>query len=123
MNIAEKEMLTQLGDMGKNACSVRLLAARMSTGMTQSEASQQSGVPTNSLNNMERGRQFPNREIMRFYFRAHRIDFNFLMHGDFAQLPADVQAQIFDALPSAKRALDQTTNSDQSESKLRPARS
>jgi hypothetical protein len=60
---------------------------------------------------------------MRFYFRAHRIDFNFLMHGDFAQLPADVQAQIFDALPSAKRALDQTTNSDQSESKLRPARS
>jgi Helix-turn-helix. len=123
MNLAEKEQLTHLGDMSKNACAVRLLAARLSTGMTQSEASQQSGVPTNSLNNMERGRQFPNREIMRFYFRAHRIDFNFLMHGDFAQLPADIQAQIFDALPTAKRALDQTTDSDQSESKLRPARS
>jgi DNA-binding XRE family transcriptional regulator len=123
MNILEKEQLAHIGDMSKNACAVRLLAARISTGLTQSEASHQSGVANNSLNNMERGRQFPNREIMRFYFRAHRIDFNFLMHGDFSHLPADVQAQLFDALPTAIRASDQTSNSDRPDKRLRPAQS
>jgi len=50
---------------------------------------------------------------MRYFYRAHRIDFNFLLHGDFAQLPADVQARLFAALEALSNAPDQTEDSDQ----------
>jgi len=112
MNIIEKETLSRLGDMSVEACSARLVAARQTTGMSQLEVSQQADVANNSLNNMERGRQFPNREIMRYFYRAHRIDFNFLMHGDFAQLPQNVQAALFEKLAGAGSAPDQKSGSD-----------
>ena len=103
MKIKEKECLARLGDMGKVACAVRLLAARNVTGLSQLEVSQRAGIANNALNNMERSRQFPNREVMRYYHRAHRIDFNFLMHGDFAQLPMDIQDALFEYLDTRQR--------------------
>ncbi|WP_236627407.1 MULTISPECIES: helix-turn-helix domain-containing protein [unclassified Sulfitobacter] len=114
MNINEKEQLTRLGDMSKEACALRLLVARDSTGLSQLETSQQAGIANNALNNMEKGRQFPNREIMKYFYRAHRIDFNFLMHGDFAQLPQDVQKSLFANLSKRSSELDQKERSDQS---------
>ncbi len=111
MNIVEKERLARLGDMSKEACSLRLLVARDTTGSSQMEISQQAGIANNALNNMEKGRQFPNREIMKFFYRAHRIDFNFLMHGDFAQLPQDVQEALFERLAARSNEMDRTTNS------------
>ena len=98
MDIMEIERLTRLGDMSKDACAIRLLAARLTTGLSQLEASELAGIANNALNNMEKGRQFPNREIMRYYHRAHRIDFNFILHGDFAQLPQDTQASLVEKL-------------------------
>jgi len=112
MNITEKETLARLGDMSVEACAARLVAARQTTGLSQLEVSQQADVANNSLNNMERGRQFPNREIMRYFYRAHRIDFNFLMHGDFAQLPQNVQADLFEKLATAGNATGQKPSSD-----------
>ena len=112
MNITQKESLTRLGDMSKEACAQRLVSARLTSGLSQLEVSQQAGIANNSLNNMERGRQFPNREIMRYFYRAHRIDFNFLMHGDFSQLPQDVQADLFSKLKGASSATDQTPDSN-----------
>lgn len=113
MDITEKEQLCRLGDMSKEACSARLVAARLVTGLSQLDASDQAGIPNNSLNNMEKARQFPNREIMRYYYRAHRIDFNFLMHGDFSQLPQDVQSALFSKLLAGRNELDQKLGSDQ----------
>jgi len=101
----EIERLTRLGDMSKDACSIRLLAARLTTGLSQLEASESAGIANNALNNMEKGRQFPNREIMRYYHRAHRIDFNFILHGDFAQLPQDTQAALVEKLAAFDRIL------------------
>lgn len=98
MMIEDKEYLSKWGDMSKEACALRILAARDLTGLSQLETSQKSGIANNALNNMEKARQFPNREIMRYYHRAHRIDFNFLMHGDFAQLPMDIQGALFEHL-------------------------
>jgi len=103
MQIEEKEHLARLGDMSKQACALRLWVARAATGLSQLEVSQRAGIANNVLNNIEKARQFPNREVMKYYHRAHRIDFNFLMHGDFAQLPSDVQAQLFKHL-EARRA-------------------
>lgn len=105
MDIMEIERLTRLGDMSKDACSIRLLAARLTTGLSQLEASEFAGIANNALNNMEKGRQFPNREIMRYYHRAHRIDFNFILHGDFAQLPQDTQAALVEKLAAFDRFL------------------
>ncbi|HDZ53384.1 MAG TPA: XRE family transcriptional regulator [Sulfitobacter litoralis] len=89
--------------MSKGACALRILVAREVTGLSQLEVSQRAGIANNALNNMERARQFPNREIMRYYHRAHRIDFNFLMHGDFAQLPMDIQEALFAHLDTRQR--------------------
>ena len=98
MMIEEKERLARLGDMSIEACAYRLRAARRFTGMSQTDAAHQAQVANNALNNMEHARQFPNREVMRYYYRAHRIDFNFFIHGDFAQLPGDVQEKLMAAL-------------------------
>lgn len=99
MKLNEKEALVRLGDMSKDACAARLIAARRTSKLSQLDVAEAAGIQNNSLNNMEKGRQFPNREIMRYYFRAHRIDFNFLMHGDFAQLPHDVQQVLISNMP------------------------
>jgi hypothetical protein len=50
---------------------------------------------------------------MRYFFRSHRIDFNFLIHGEFAQLPADVQDRLFSALEALSSGQGQTEDSDQ----------
>ncbi len=106
MDISDKEKLTRLGDMSKLACSIRLLAARKSIQLSQVQFSENCGIPNNSINNMEKGRQFPNRVVMKYLYRAHRVDFNFLMHGDFSQLPLDVQDRLFPQLLDATNELD-----------------
>jgi DNA-binding XRE family transcriptional regulator len=111
MNIDEKEILTRKGDMGVEACAIRLIAARHATGAANQKAfAEACGVGITSYNNMEKGRQFPNREVMRYLFRGHRIDFNFMMNGDFSQLPTDVFERIFAELPAAHNAWDRKTS-------------
>lgn len=109
MDIAEKERLSRRGDMGKDACAVRLVAARNHVGLTQTQLAELSGSGKNSLNNMEKARQFPNREVMKYLYRAHGIDFNFLMHGDFNQFSAETQNSLFAHLDAATRELDPST--------------
>lgn len=111
METDDKERLAMTGDMGAEACSVRLMAARMAIDLPQRGAASAAGVKQTTYNNMERGLAFPSRQVMKFYYRQHRIDFNFLMHGDFAQLPADVQLRLFPALASARSEWDRKDNS------------
>jgi transcriptional regulator with XRE-family HTH domain len=110
MDYKDLEGLCLIGDMSNIACSIRLIAAREATGLSQAEVSAATGIGTNAINNMERARQYPNRTMMQFLFRRHRIDFTFIIHGDYAQLPGDVQNRIFAALPAAHSAMGQKPN-------------
>ncbi len=109
MDFDEKNRLAHHGDMGVKACAIRLRAARYASDFErQLDFANASGVSKTSLNNMEKGLQFPNRDVMKFLYRGHRIDFNFLMNGDYVQLPGDVQDQLFASLRRANSEWDQT---------------
>lgn len=106
MDIEQKERLARINDMGIEACAIRLRAARQATGLPQKDLAKAAGVSKSVLNNAEAGLTFPGRDVMRYLYRAHRIDFNFLMNGDFAQLPGDVQDALFPALEIAQSEWD-----------------
>ncbi|MEX5515692.1 helix-turn-helix domain-containing protein [Pseudophaeobacter sp. 1A09344] len=111
MDIERKEYIAHRGDMGVKASAIRVKAARYVSGFEkQQEFARACGISKTSYNNIEKGLQFPNRDVMKYLYRAHRIDFNFIMNGDFAQLPADVQESLFGALERANSEWDQTQN-------------
>lgn len=107
MNIETKDALACRLDDSKSACATRLRAARLITGYSQKEAAQLAGVGATSWNNAEAGRNYPSLQAMRWLFRAHRIDFNFLIAGEFAQLPGDVQDRLFAVLAQANELGEQ----------------
>ncbi|WP_299359107.1 helix-turn-helix transcriptional regulator [uncultured Paracoccus sp.] len=91
-----------MNDIGLAACAIRLRAAFMLTGLEKhQDLAGAAGISHTVLSNAMNGATYPNREVMQYLHRAHRIDFNFLMNGDFAQLPGDVQARLFPALEAA----------------------
>lgn len=117
MNTDQKEKLARTGDMNIVACAIRLRAARVVAKLTQQQLAEALGNKrSTNISNMEKALSFPNREVMRFFFREHRIDFNFMMSGHYAQLPGDVQDQLFPALEAASSEWDQTEGSGQSAS-------
>ncbi|MEO3479403.1 XRE family transcriptional regulator [Phaeobacter sp. CAU 1743] len=99
MDIEQKEQLAQTGDVSPEAIRSRLLAARKSIGMQQLEVAKELGLKKTTFHSQE-SRGAPSIKTMRYYYRQHRIDFNFILHGDFAQLPQDVQDRLFAALQS-----------------------
>lgn len=113
MLIQDRDSAAMRGDIGKKACAIRLLAARLAAGYDQQQKLARAiDIRPTAYNNMEKGLSFPTREVMRFFYRAHRIDFNFLMHGDWSQLPADVIDALFDALARAHSEWDRRERSD-----------
>ena len=117
MKTTEKERLSHVGDMSLAACAIRLVAARAAAGVSQVDVANAAGIGKTAYSNMETGRSFPGRAVMKYFFREHRIDFNFLIHGDFGQLPGDVQEALFAALPDANSAWDQRRSSDRDREK------
>lgn len=114
MNIEEKEHLALTGDMSQKACAIRLRAARRVAfpSVEAREFADAVGINKKSLSLMEKGQQFPNREVMKYLDRGHRIDFNFMMNGYFAQLPHDVQTALFDQLGRAHQDWGQDMRSN-----------
>lgn len=106
MEYEEKRRLARTGDADKPAAAARLRAARAVTGLSQEGLGRAGGVKKAAVSNAEKGLAFPNRDILVYLFREHRIDFNFMIHGDFAQLPGDVQDQLFAALEAAEHESD-----------------
>jgi|TARA_R110000823_G_scaffold21515_2_gene65045 hypothetical protein len=94
MDIEQKERLARLGDISPEAVHTRLLAARNSINMKQQDVAAAVGLKKTTFNSQE-VRGAPSATTMRYYHRQHRIDFNFILHGDFAQLPQDVQERLF----------------------------
>lgn len=100
MDIEHKERLARLGDISPEAVRARLLAARNSIGMKQQDVASEVGLKKTTFNSQET-RGAPSAVTMRYYHRQHRIDFNFILHGDFAQLPQDVQERLFAELAAS----------------------
>lgn len=98
------------GDASKTACGLRLSAARTAIKLSQQQLGEKVGISKAAVSNVEKGRSYPGHSLLLYLHREHRIDFNFMMHGDYAQLPADVQAAIFDAFQGLENAEDQTPN-------------
>ncbi|MGR3599170.1 MAG: helix-turn-helix domain-containing protein [Heliomarina sp.] len=113
MNHADKERLAFTNDTGLMACAIRLRAARSVTGKQANVLAKECGVSKTVYSNAENGVSYPNRELMKHLYRAYRIDFNFMINGDFAQLPGDIQDALFPALEAAKNEWDRRSNSDQ----------
>lgn len=121
MNIDEKEALAMVRDMGPKAAAIRIHAARLAVGMGQDQLAQDvgEGMTKQKVNNAEKGANYPPPTLMRYFYRQHRIDFTFLMHGDFAHLHADVQERLLSALSIAHSEWDQRESSGRSRAKQR----
>lgn len=112
MNLDEKTKLAHVNDMGLAATAIRLRAAFIATGLKQHiDFARAAGVSKTVLSNAMAGSTYPNRDVMKYLYRAHRIDFNFIMNGDFSQLPGDVQDRLFAALAASNDEWDQREGS------------
>lgn len=90
---------------------MRLRAARMVTGHQQKKLAELIGIKQTTFNTQEK-KGAPSLDVMRYLYKAHRIDFNFILYGDFSQLPGDVQLALFDVLSARPMSDDRTPNSD-----------
>lgn len=124
MTIDEKYVSAHTNDMGLAATAIRLRAAFIATGLEQqNDLAREAGISKTVLSNALAGASHPNRNLMKYLYRAHRIDFNFVMNGDFSQLPADVQDRLFHALEIANSEWDQREGSDRAQAKQQPSQS
>ncbi|WP_208354278.1 helix-turn-helix domain-containing protein [Pseudaestuariivita rosea] len=100
MRFEEKEELFQLGDISREAIARRLRAGRMATGLNQQDFAKSVGLKKTTYSAQENGDSSPSIPVMRALYREYRIDFNYVLHGDFAQLPSDVQDKLIEILSS-----------------------
>jgi transcriptional regulator with XRE-family HTH domain len=112
MNTDEKELLAITRDYGSKASAIRAKAARLYTGLSQDIFGERAGIKKAAISNIEKGRSLPGRSLMIFLNRQYRIDFNFIIHGDFAQLPQDVQDKLFPLLADVHNEWDQAEGSN-----------
>ncbi len=121
----EKQRLARTGDTGILACAIRLRAARMVTGLNQTDFARTVGIGLSALNNSELALNFPSREAMRYLTDQHRIDYNFILGGLWNHLAGDVQDQLFPALAAANSEWDRKEGAGRSRvsARQRPARS
>jgi hypothetical protein len=99
MDIEEKERLTDFRDTSDQAVSRRLAAARIAIGLNQKQLAEAVDLKHKTYATQEKlGR--PSVAVIRFLYRNHFIDFNFILHGDFQQLPGATQTALFEALAS-----------------------
>jgi transcriptional regulator with XRE-family HTH domain len=113
MEADRRDRLAHTGDTGLEAVAIRLRAARDLAGAQQAEIATEIGTKKGTISNAENGLNYPSVALMRYYYRMHRLDFNFLMNGDWAQLPASMQERLFAALEAANDGWDRTPRSSQ----------
>ncbi|MEC8039818.1 MAG: helix-turn-helix transcriptional regulator, partial [Pseudomonadota bacterium] len=106
MDYDYKCSLAKTGDADHEASSIRLRAARSAIGFSQEQLGVAGGVKKTAIANAEQGRAFPGRDVLIYLYREHRIDLNFMINGDFVQLPGDVQDRLFAALEVLSNGAD-----------------
>ena len=113
MDIDTKSRLARINDSSVEAVAIRLRAAHKVTGYEKhGQLAEACGIKKTTLSNAMNAHNHPSIAVLSYLYRAHRIDFNFMMLGLFAQLPGDVQDALFPALQDATREWDQKENSN-----------
>jgi transcriptional regulator with XRE-family HTH domain len=121
MDTEQKEALARINDMSLEATSLRLRAARLAAGFeVQKQFAKAVGIGESALNNAETGQNGPNLKVMGYLFRNHRIDFNFILNGNYSQLPGDVQAVLFEKLAAATNEQGRKERSGRAPTKAKP---
>ena len=110
MDSSEKRALAMTGRSDSEAAGLRVCAARLFAGLSKAELAESIGRGRTLVANIERGLSFPSRELMLFFYQEHRLDFNYFIVGDYAQLPAGVLDRLFDCLADAKQDVAQKGN-------------
>ena len=79
------EALTRRGNMSKEAVAFRLRAARRSISpeLSQKAMAGRVGATPQTYGNWETAVAYPSLAAMVYFYRRHRIDFNFLLTWDF----------------------------------------
>lgn len=95
-----REHIFRLDDYTDQAISARLKAARIAAGYPkQTDFAAALEIPYKTYHAQEK-KGHPAVATVRFLHKNHRIDFNYVYNGEFAQLPVDVR----DALEAALSA-------------------
>ena len=108
MDYEEKRALARTGDFSKEAAALRLRAARRAAGLGQADLGAAAKITKAAISNSENAQSYPGRSVMIYLYREHRIDLNFMICGEFSQLPGDVQETLFSALEAESHESDRT---------------
>lgn len=108
-SLDERERLSRHGDSSPEAISLRLKAALKVSQLSQKELATEIGRPLTTVNSQIKAGS-PSIDLMRYFYKGFRVDFNFLLHGDLAQLPGDVQLQLTNALAGIAPAEERPTS-------------
>ncbi|TDK51154.1 helix-turn-helix domain-containing protein [Antarcticimicrobium luteum] len=93
MDYLEIERICRRGDTSPEAIHKRLVAARLMTGMSQKELAENAGIKYTTFRSQEQSGA-PSVRLMSYFLSAFQVDFNFILGGDPARLPADVLREI-----------------------------
>ncbi|MFY0309656.1 helix-turn-helix domain-containing protein [Leisingera sp. D0M16] len=93
MDYLEIEKLCRRGDSSPEAIHKRLVAARLMTGLSQKEIAANAGIKYTTFRSQEQSGS-PSVRLMSYFLGAFQVDFNFILGGDPARLPADVLQEI-----------------------------
>ena len=115
----DKDSLTLLGRSDIAASAIRMRAARLAAGLSQQALADAMGQRISSISNIERAKNFPGWPTMVFLYKEHRVDVNFLVTGNYAQLPADVQASLLSQLVQIHATTDLLEDSAPRQTALR----
>lgn len=106
MDTDKKATLSLMGRSDEAAVAIRMLAARKLAHLSQKELAGKVSRQVSNISNIERAKNLPGWGIMLFFHHSHRIDVNFLMTGAYAQLPGDVQEELFPILDQICKETD-----------------
>lgn len=97
MDFETIDRLARHGDTSPEAIHQRLVATRRMTGLTAKQLAQNAGIKYTTYVSQEKAGS-PSIRLMTYYLRAFQVDYNFILGGDPARLPADVLQGIAEQL-------------------------
>lgn len=113
MNYEERRRLFRTGEMDKAACGTRLTAGRIAAGYDRAkDFAEAIGARVTTYNSQEKGVSNPSLAAMAELYVSHRIDFNFILYGEFSHLDPFVREALEDALRDVERSPDRRYSSD-----------
>ncbi len=84
----------QTGRATKAATSRRIKFVRLVLGITQERMAEVIGTSTSNYQHIERGHTFPQPPQVDRLLLNYGIDHNFIYHGDWSRVPADIIEKI-----------------------------